>query len=78
MPKIDLLITADKVGHLDQLAKSLEDQGLEIRKTFPRSGTIVGTGDSSMLESLKKVEGVEAIRQEESFRLPTMDESIPQ
>jgi hypothetical protein len=78
MPKIDLLITADKVGHLDRLAKSLEDQGLEIRKTFPRSGTIVGTGDSSMLESLKTVEGVEDIRQEESVRLPPMDESIPQ
>ena len=50
MAKVDLLVTVEGQRQVDEMAKSLESNGLKIRKTFPRSGTIVGTGDSSLLE----------------------------
>ena len=78
MAKVDLLVTVEGQRQVDEMAQSLESNGLKIRKTFPRSGTIVGTGDSSLLESLKAVEGVEAVRQEKSYQLPPMDEKTPQ
>jgi hypothetical protein len=78
MAKVDLLVTVEGQRQVDEMAKSLQNKGLEVRKTYPRSGTIIGTGDSSLLESLKGVEGVEAIRQEGSYQLPPMDDKTPQ
>lgn len=78
MAKVDLLVTIEGHQQLEDVAKSLEIKGLEIHKTFPRSGTISGTGDSSLLDSLKAVEGVETVRQEKSFQLPPMDDKTPQ
>jgi len=78
MAKVDLLVTVEGQRQVDEMAKSLQNKGLEVRKTYPRSGTIIGTGDSSLLESLKGVEGVEAVRQEKSYQLPPVDDKTPQ
>lgn len=78
MAKMDFVVTVDPQRQLDQLAKSLEDKGLQILKKFPRSGTIIGTGDSSLSDALKSVDGVEAVREERQFRLPPMDDKVPQ
>lgn len=78
MAKLDLLITLDESAELDAAAKSLEAQGLAVRRTYPRSNTIIGSGDSSLLESLKHVDGVEDVRQEGGYQLPDMNEETPQ
>lgn len=78
MAKLDLVITLGERAEIAAAARSLTDRGLSVEKTFPRSNTIIGTGDSSLLESFKRVDGVEDIRHEQGFRLPTMDEKTPQ
>lgn len=78
MAKRDFLITLDEHSKLSDVAKSLEDRGLDVRRTYPRSNTIIGTGDSSLFESLQNVDGVENIRKEGTINLPDMGEKIPQ
>jgi len=75
---IVVMVEEGKRENLDQVAKSLEDKGLKIEKKLPRFRTIVGTGDSSLLEHFKSTEGVETVRQEGKFQLPPMNEKTPQ
>jgi hypothetical protein len=80
MPNVDVLVTVqeERRADMDKVAKSLEEKGLQEVRRVPRSRAIVGTGDSSQLESLKSVEGVEDVRPQHQFQLPPMDEKIPQ
>lgn len=80
MAIVDYLVMVDKErrGELDKLAESLEAQGLQVQQKLPRFRTILGSGDSSLAEQLKSVQGVETVRQQGSFQLPPMDEKIPQ
>jgi hypothetical protein len=80
MAEIDLLVMVDKErrSDLDQVAKSLEAQGFHVQQKISRFRTIIGTGDSSRVQQLKSVDGVESVRPQGTFQLPTMDEKIPQ
>lgn len=80
MPDVGIVVMVEesKRENLDQVAKSLEEKGLRIEKKLPRFRTIVGTGDSSLLEHFKSTEGVEHVRQEGRYQLPPMDEKVPQ
>ena len=80
MAKMDFLVMVDKSRRqdLDQVAETLEAQGLHVQQKLPRFRTILGTGESSLMEQLRSVDGVESIRPQEKFQLPPMDESIPQ
>jgi phage-related protein len=80
MADVQFMITAadQKVSELDDLAKSLREKGLTVHKTIPRAGAIVGSGDSSLVDALKSVKGVQDVREERTFQLPPMDEKIPQ
>ena len=80
MADVDLVIMVDEKrrSEMDQLAKILEDKGCHIQQKLPRFRTIVCTGDSSLMEKLKSVEGVEMVRPQQKFQLPPMDEKIPQ
>jgi hypothetical protein len=60
------------------MARSLEKKGLRIDGTIPRASSIFATGDSSLVDQLKRVEGVEAVRPQEGFKLPPMDDDTPQ
>jgi hypothetical protein len=63
---------------IDQIAKALEDKGVKVKDKLPRFGTILGSGDSSQIEELKSIEGVELVRPQHKFQLPPMDEKTPQ
>ena len=80
MPNVDVIVMVDKErrADLDQVAKSLEEKGLHVHEKMPRFRTITGTSDSSQLDELKTVEGVEVVRTQQNFQLPPMDEKIPQ
>jgi hypothetical protein len=80
MTTLDLVILVDEQrrASLDQVAKVLEAKGCHIQKTLPRFRTILCAGDSSLVEGLKSVEGVEAVRPQKNYQLPPMDEKIPQ
>ena len=80
MADVSIVVMAaeSKKADLDGLAKTLQSKGLQVEKTLPRFRTIVGKGDSSLLEELKSTEGVESVRPEGTFQLPPMSEKIPQ
>jgi hypothetical protein len=77
---LDLVIMVKEKhrAELDQLAKSLESHGLHVQQMLPRFRSIIGTADSSAVEKLKSVDGVEMVRPQDKYQLPPMDEKIPQ
>lgn len=80
MAEIDMLVMVDKDrrADLDQVAKSLEAQGFHVQQKLSRFRTIVGSGESSLLNQLQSVDGVESVRPQGTFQLPPMDEKVPQ
>ena len=80
MADIGIVVMVDKSrqADLDRVATTLENKGLRVEKKLPRFRTIVGKGDSSLLDELKSMDGVETVRQEGRFQLPPMSEKIPQ
>ena len=80
MANMDFLVMVekDRRAEIDQLAESLAARGLQVQQKLPRFRTIIGTGDSSLMERLKSVDGVETVRPQGTFQLPPMDEKIPQ
>jgi hypothetical protein len=80
MSDVGIVVTVEESqrADLDGLAKTLEAKGLRVEKKLPRFRTIVGTGDSALIEELKSIPGVEAIRPEEKYQLPPMSDEIPQ
>jgi hypothetical protein len=51
---------------------------MRVETKLHRFRTIVGSGDSELLEKLKSTDGVESVRQEQRHQLPPMNEKIPQ
>ncbi|WP_162596348.1 hypothetical protein [Methylobacterium sp. 17Sr1-1] len=80
MTDIGMVIMVEDENHADikEVAKSLEAKGLHILKTIPRFRTIFGTSDIGQIAAFKSVAGVEAVRPQENFQLPPMDDQIPQ
>jgi hypothetical protein len=80
MAQMDLLVMVNPAARqdLDRVAKTLEAQGFHVQQKLPRFRTILGTGESSLIERLRSVEGVESVRPQEKFQLPPLDESVPQ
>ena len=75
---IVVMVEEGKREHLDQVAKVLEEKGMRVETKLHRFRTIVGSGDSELLEKLKSTDGVESVRQEQRYQLPPMNEKIPQ
>jgi DAHP synthase ferredoxin-like domain len=59
---IVVMVEESRRADIDRLATSFENKGLHVQKKLPWFRTIVGTGDSSLLEELKSMDGVEAVR----------------
>ena len=80
MAIVELLVqvTKDRRSSIDEIAKALEDKGMKVKDKIARFGTILGSGDSSKIEGLKSLEGVELVRPQHKFQLPPVDEKIPQ
>jgi len=72
------MVEESRRADIDRLAMTFENNGLHIEKKFPRFQTIVGGADSSLLEELKSMDGVEAFRPEGKFQLLPMSDKIPQ
>ena len=56
---IVVMVEEGKREHLDQVAKVLEEKGMRVETKLHRFRTIVGSGDSELLEKLKSTDGVE-------------------
>jgi hypothetical protein len=57
---------------LDQLTKA----GLNVEQSLPAIGVVTGSVDSSKLAALKKVKGVSAVEQQQSFQIAPPESPI--
>ncbi|HEY0331443.1 MAG TPA: hypothetical protein VGC77_20380 [Rhodopseudomonas sp.] len=80
MAEIGILVMVDKDrrADLDEVAKSLEQRGLRVEQKLSRFRTITGVGESSLIDQLRTVDGVESVRPQQGVQLPPMDDDIPQ
>lgn len=64
-PKISVLVTVDdRKFDFHQVARSLEDAGLEKVDAMPFSGIVGGITDQEKIDALKSVPGVQAVEQQ--------------
>jgi len=49
-----------------------------VEQKLPRFRTIIGSGDPSLVNRLKEMEGVQTVRPQHSVQLPPMDDEVPQ
>jgi hypothetical protein len=75
---LTIMVDEDRRSEIKQIETALKKQGLEVRETIPEFRTILGSSDSSLLNQLQSVEGVQMVRPEGRFQHPPMDDKIPQ
>jgi methylmalonyl-CoA mutase cobalamin-binding subunit len=65
--KVNLVVLLDEAHQTDvpQVAKALEDQGLEVTETFEAIGVIIGAAPSERVPDLVNVDGVATIEEEQ-------------
>ena len=73
-----VMVAEDCRAQIDEIADRLEGAGLRVADKLPRFRSIVGSGDPSLIETLKSVDGVELVREERGYQLPPMDPDVPQ
>ena len=80
MSDLNLLVQIDKKSDrtVDEVAQELEASGLKIEKKLITIGVISGKASPEKLETLKKVEGVFDLREEEALKIPPIDDNLPQ
>jgi hypothetical protein len=78
MPVVKVSIAIDD-AHLDQMQKisqNLQAVGLHIDQTLPTLGIISGAIDSSQIDRLCQIEGVQHIEPDHSYQLPPPNSDI--
>lgn len=75
---LTIMVDENRRSEIEQIETALKQKGLEVRETIPEFRTILGSSDSSLLNQLQSVEGVQMVRPEGRFQHPPMDEKIPQ
>ncbi len=75
---IVVMVEEGQRAQIDELARTLKAAGLDVTETLPRFRTIIGTGDASILDDLRRIDGVETARAEERYQLPPGDPDVPQ
>ena len=80
MAQVNLMIMVDenRRSDIEQIETALKEKGLHVRETIPEFRTILGSGDTSLVNQLQSVDGVQTVRPEGRFQHPPMDEKIPQ
>jgi hypothetical protein len=76
--KLKILVDEASRADIPRIEAALKEKGLEIRASIPEFRTILGTGDSALVQQFRSVQGVEGVRPEGGFQLPPMDEKVPQ
>lgn len=75
---LKIVIEEDRRADIDRIEADLKEKGFDVRASIPEFRTIIGSGDSAILDHFRGVEGVQTVRPEGRFQLPPMDEDIPQ
>lgn len=60
---------------LEKIVRELNAKGIKILKTYPY-GVIIGTGEASMVTSLRKMDWIEDVSVEDVIQLPPHDSPI--
>ena len=75
---LKIMVEEGRRGDIDQIEAALKEKGFEVRASIPEFRTIIGSGDSAILDQFQSIEGVQTVRPEGRYQLPPMDDGIPQ
>lgn len=75
---LTIMIEEHRRTDINEIEIILREKGLQVRETIPEFRTILGSSDSSLLNQLQSVDGVQLVRPEGLFQHPPMDEKSPQ
>ncbi|MDH4984610.1 hypothetical protein [Aminobacter anthyllidis] len=74
-----LVLVDTKHGHsFESVQDAVEKGGLRVEKVMRGLRTITGKLDDKLIEQLRGIDGVAAVREEGTFSLPPMDPKTPQ
>ncbi|MFB2877069.1 hypothetical protein [Floridanema aerugineum] len=78
MPKIKVSISVDDahVDRISEVAQDLQSAGLEVEQVLPTVGMISGSIDSTQVNRLSQIEGVQYIEPEQSYQIAPPDSDI--
>jgi hypothetical protein len=76
MPDVTVTVSDAYADHIDDVAQALRDQGMQVSQVLSALGMISGSAPSDREQSLKAVEGVEAVEKAMTFQLPPPDSPI--
>jgi len=60
------------------VGRALEAAGLTVETDIPEIGVIVGKADKGKIESLRRLDGVLEVTEEDDIQLPPMSDETPQ
>ena len=63
---------------IDHIVAELGSIGFHVERVMKRVGVVGGHGPAELVDEIATVPGIQFVREEGSFQLPPMDESIPQ
>jgi hypothetical protein len=80
MAQESFIVVVDEASRskIEDVAQSLKKQGLDVRQTLRSVGAIIGTGESSIANSLANVEGVQVVEKDKAVQLPPMKDDTSQ
>ncbi|MBT1154782.1 hypothetical protein J1C56_04180 [Aminobacter anthyllidis] len=74
-----MVLVDTKHGHsFESVQDAVEKGGLRVEKVMRGLRTITGKLDDKLIEQLRGIDGVAAVREEGTFSLPPMDPKTPQ
>jgi len=76
MADITVTVSDDHLGRIDEVAAALRTNGMQVRQVHGRIGMISGSAPDDRRQSLRAVDGVEAVEDEASFQLPPPDSPV--
>jgi methylmalonyl-CoA mutase cobalamin-binding subunit len=76
--KKQVLISIDE-SHMDRVpdvVEALKSEGLEVSRSLPALGVVSGAAEEGKLSSLREVDGVTSLEEEETFQIEPPDSPI--
>lgn len=76
--KLTVTVDAQHVSVTNEIAETLSKRGFKVERVSRRGGAIFGSAEASVVQQLRRVEGVQDVRPERGYQLPPMGDFVPQ
>jgi hypothetical protein len=77
-PQMRYLVEVSDSRRVEAVTADLKEIGVHVQRIMPRLGMIDAHGPAAAFQAIRKVPGVNGVREDGYFQLPPFDERIPQ